>query len=131
MSDLVNTNEPAGQHIAPGRRSGLDPRHDAARGRDCRLVSLARPEHAVGTALPLRLRHGDERSSAREGATPSGWSALALYLPPAVLILFEPFEWWGDYLEHFSCMPTFIPAELLGASCRGLIDFMSHFSRCR
>jgi hypothetical protein len=47
-----------------------------------------------------------------------GLVAVALYLPPAALILFEPFEWWGDYLEHFSCMPTFVPAELLARSAR-------------
>jgi len=42
-----------------------------------------------------------------------GQIALALYLPPAVVLLFEPYEWWDYYLEHFSFMPNFIPATLI------------------
>ena len=41
--------------------------------------------------------------------------ALALYIPPAVgLLLFHYVEeGWNLYLEHFSTMPSFIPAALI------------------
>lgn len=102
-----------GQRVAPGRRlraSILDMM--------LLVAAIAVSLRCRDLSMPVALLFLYAFTRRRAILTPRrcdalGLVALALYLPPAALVLFEPVEWWGDYLEHFSCMPGFVPAQLL------------------
>ena len=92
--------------------SHLVVRAHAAGARGGNVIPLAGGNSPGGSSLPL-LSRPSARHPSPAHALALGQIALALYLPPAVGIVFRPFQAWDQYLEVFPFMPTFIPTALI------------------
>ncbi len=115
MAEQVDNNESTGKRLAPDRWprvSILEVMLLVA----ALAVSFRWPELSVPVGLLFLYALAQRRDTlGRPTRVALAQVALALYLPPAVgLLLFHYVEErWDLNLEHFSCMPNFIPGVLI------------------